>query len=174
MTIYQATEFEGLVVATDSETGESWNVAPATYEWEKYQVWLADGGVLAPAASRGVEDARQSARERINRAADERLRQLSQAYPDGEIASWPQQTTEAESLVKNLDAAAPLLRAIAAARNVPLQDLATRVRAKVAAYAEASGQIIGQRQALEDAIYKVKINAPDAIEAMDGINWPDS
>lgn len=168
---YQATQFDGLVVAIDDTTDDRWMVAPATYEWERYQEWLAAGNVLVP-ADVSVVDIRSRHLAIINVRAAALLAELSGSYPDGEVQSWAQQTREAEALAINLNAAAPLLTAIATARGVPLATLAERVRAKVQAYAVASGQIIGQRQALEDAVHAVDLSAPDAAAQLEAIQWP--
>lgn len=109
----------------------------------------------------------------INLAAAGVLSRLSAAYPDGEVQSWAQQTREAEALVADRQAPAPLLSAIAAARGLAVTELASRVLAKVQAYAVASGQIIGQRQALEDAISAVDLDAPDAADRLAAIQWPE-
>lgn len=107
----------------------------------------------------------------INAAAASALALLSASYPAGEVASWPQQTREADALAMVPDTATPLLSAISAARDVPLADLASRVRDKVQAYAIASGQIIGTRQALEDALNAVDLTAPDAEAQLAAIQW---
>jgi hypothetical protein len=87
------------------------------------------------------------------------------------VQSWAQQTREAEALAIDPNTPAPLLAAIATMRGVPLATLAERVRAKVLAYAVASGQIIGQRQALEDRLMAVDLQAPDAAEQLEAITW---
>ncbi|MEQ6289625.1 hypothetical protein ACFPAG_03250 [Vogesella sp. GCM10023246] len=107
----------------------------------------------------------------INMEAARSLSVLSSAYPAGEVQSWPQQTREAELLAADPQALAPLLTAIAAARGLSVAELASRVQAKVQAYAMASGQIIGRRQALEDALMAVDLQAPDAAEQLEGIKW---
>lgn len=88
----------------------------------------------------------------VNAACDAKLKELAQAYPDGEVQSWPTQVAEAEALKLNATAATPLLSAVAAARGVPLDVLADHVLAKAHSYAAASGAIIGHRQALEDQL----------------------
>lgn len=108
----------------------------------------------------------------FNTHAAKLLAGLSAAYPDGEVQSWAQQTREAEALAADPDASTPLLTSISAIRGVPLTTLAERVRAKVDAYAVASGQIIGQRQALEDALMAIDLQAPDAVEQLAAITWP--
>ncbi|EEG08217.1 hypothetical protein [Pseudogulbenkiania ferrooxidans] len=109
----------------------------------------------------------------INTHAASLLATLSASYPDGEVQSWAQQTREAEALVADPVASTPLLTAIATARGLTVATLAERVRAKVLSYAVASGQIIGQRQALEDALMAVDLAAPDAAEQLAAIQWPE-
>ncbi len=108
----------------------------------------------------------------VNAGAAQALAQLSAAYPDGEVQSWAQQTREAEALAADPQAPAPLLTAIATARGLSVAELASRVLAKVQAYAMASGAVIGQRQALEDAINAVDLAAQDAAEQLAAIQWP--
>jgi hypothetical protein len=107
----------------------------------------------------------------INMQAAAALAALSVAYPEGEVQSWAQQTREAEAVLANHDALVPLLSAIAAARGVTTTELAERVIAKTQAFAAASGAIIGKRQALEDAITAVDVDAPGADEVLAGIRW---
>lgn len=88
----------------------------------------------------------------LNEACDRAVAKLAAGYPDHEIQSWPQQVKEAEALAADPDADAPLLAAIAAARDLPVGELASRVLAKMVAYAHASGAMIGMRQAAEDLL----------------------
>jgi hypothetical protein len=99
-----------------------------------------------------LEAAKKSRLASINMACDKELAQLAETYPSGEISSWPQQVKEAEALTIDPNTATPLLSTIAVARGLTVADLAGRVLAKAAAYSEAAGQIIGKRQALEDAL----------------------
>ncbi|QOD81901.1 hypothetical protein [Chromobacterium haemolyticum] len=108
----------------------------------------------------------------INAAVGRALGELSASYPAGEVSSWSQQTAEADALVANPAAPAPLLTAIATARGLSVTDLAGRVRAKRDAYAQSSGQIIGQRQALEDALGAIDLQAGDAAAKLEAIQWP--
>jgi hypothetical protein len=102
----------------------------------------------------------------INASCDAAVAALAAAYPEREIQSWPQQVKEAEALAADPQAAAPLLTAIAEARSLPVPELAARVLAKMAAYAAASGALIGRRQAAEDLI-----DAAETPEDIAGIAW---
>lgn len=98
----------------------------------------------------------QAKRERLtqgNQAAERYLSILSKSYPQGEVSSWPQQVKEAEDLANNpTTAETPLIDALAVSRNVPRDDLATRILIKTEQYAVASGAIIGTRQRFEDLL----------------------
>ena len=54
----------------------------------------------------------------------------------------------------------------AAERGITVADLAIRVHAKMDAYAQLSGALIGRRQAAED-----QIDAADALEDLEAIAW---
>lgn len=108
----------------------------------------------------------------ISAECQRHLSALAAGYPDGEVSSWPAQVKEAEQIQGGAQAAAPLLSAIAAARGLPLRDLADRVLAKSAAYAAASGAIIGRRQALEDAVAAAQ-SAEDLAAIDITAGWPE-
>lgn len=88
----------------------------------------------------------------LNDACDKAVAALASTYPEREIQSWLQQVKEAEALDADPEASAPLLSAIATARALPVAELASRVLAKMVAYAHASGALIGIRQAAEDML----------------------
>lgn len=153
----------GEIGATDIERTDMTNV------WDGAG-WVVDAALAAQHLL--YLRARQLAS--IKTRATELLASLSASYPDGEVQSWAQQTREAEALAADPQASAPLLTAIAAARGLAVTELASRVLTKVEAYAAASGAIIGQRQALEDAISAVDLAAPDAPEQLAAIQWPET
>lgn len=146
---------------------------------------VANGGLaLLPAGCKQIDDpeavpdtagtftqSRAAKIEEINAAAGRALAVLTASYPAGEVSSWGQQMAEAEALALDPSVPAPLLLAIAEARGIALADLAARVRAKRDAYAVASGKIIGQRQALEDAAMAIDMYAPDAFDKLAAIGW---
>ena len=139
----------------------------AAYRWQG-DGWQLDSELQTQLAAQAAA----SKLAEINAGAGRALAELSAGYPAGEIASWPQQTREAEAIAANPAADAPILSAIAQQRGIPVAELAQRVLAKVAAYGMASGYIIGQRQALEDAIEAVELTAADALQKLEAITWP--
>lgn len=88
----------------------------------------------------------------INAACDAALDAFQTTYPAGEVQSWDQQVAEAQALHADAEASAPLVRAIAAARGLDLAELCVRITANATAWATMAGQVIGQRQALEDQL----------------------
>ena len=107
---------------------------------------------LAPDAAAQLAAAKAERLGAINIGCDLALAAITTNYPSSEISTWPQQVKEAEALVIDPQANAHLLPALAAARGITVSDLAARVMAKAMAFAEVSGQVIGRRQALEDAL----------------------
>ena len=99
-----------------------------------------------------LEAAKAIKLDEINTACNAAVAALASSYPEREVQSWPQQVKEAEAISASPTAQTPLLSAIAAARGLPVAELATRVLAKMTAYAAISGALIGRRQAAEDAI----------------------
>ncbi len=125
------------------------------------------GALDYPAAE---DEALQAAKARklaeINQHCEASLAALAAPYPEGEVKSWPQQVKEAEALALDADTPVPLLDAIAAARGLTVIDLAGRVAAKMQAYAEHSGALIGRRQAAED-----QIEAATTLPELEVITW---
>lgn len=134
---------------------------PTPWHYWSGSDWTVDGAAL-----------RAHALAKITTACEAAIAGLRTSYPESEVLSWSQQSREADALAAAPDAEAPLLSAIAASRGLPVTELATRVRAKVTAYAMASGQIIGQRQALEDQLMAVDLQAADVAEQLAAITWP--
>lgn len=104
--------------------------------------------------------------QQVNAACDAAVFALTATYPQAEIQSWPQQVKEADAFVADDSAQVPLLTMIAAQRGLEVVELVQRVHAKVSAYAQASGYLIGKRQALEDAI-----DAAASIAELEALEW---
>lgn len=100
----------------------------------------------------------------INAECDKVLTSITATYPSSEIGSWPQQVKEAEALAIDPQATCPLLAALAETRGVEIGVLAGRVLEKSAMFSTVSGQIIGKRQALEDALNSA--TTPDEVSVV--------
>jgi hypothetical protein len=77
-----------------------------------------------------------------------RLEALASGYTPQERETWPTQIEEARAILAGVEPRTSLLAGRAAARGVPLADLAQVVMQKEAAFAAASGAIMGARDTL--------------------------
>lgn len=100
----------------------------------------------------------------LNAATDTALAALTGGYPSSELLTFDKQEAEARAYLSDPATPTPLLSALATGRGIPLDELVQRVIAKADAFAVASGQIIGQRQALED-----RLDAAETIEDVQAI-----
>jgi hypothetical protein len=117
----------------------------------------------------------------INTAANVALSVLTIGYPDLEVGTWDQQLTEAKLVAATPALAQPLaegapdpipfLRQLATAREslgaTPADRIvaqAAKILANAAAWAAASGAIVGRRLALEDAVDAA--GSPEAVAAI--------
>jgi hypothetical protein len=107
----------------------------------------------------------------INKGCETALSAIKSGYPDSEVSSWPQQAAEAHLYGANTAAATPLLDSIATARSILKADLVALVLVKVELYSQASGAIIGKRQALEKAVEAIIIDTPENRSALELIAW---
>ena len=109
-----------------------------------------------------LEEARAAKLTEINSACDAILNAAVLTYPETEVLTFDQQTSEAKAYQASGNASdAPLLSALAAGRGIRLDNLVQRVMAKHTAFSALSGYVIGQRQALEDRL--------DACETIDDV-----
>jgi len=152
----------GRLFVSVTEPGQSEEI-PAC---DQSLIELLGEATLEPSGLAMIEVARAAKRVEINAACDTAVAALAAAYPEREIQSWPQQVKEAEALMGDADAPAPLLAAIANTRGLPVSELAGRVLSKMSAYAHASGAFIGLRQALEDAV-----EAAETVEAIAAVTF---
>lgn len=113
-----------------------------------------------------LQGAKRRKLAQINKLCDEQLAILASTYPEGEIKSWPQQVKETEALAADAAAPVPLLEAIASARGLTVEELASRVAVKMQIYAAQSGALIGRRQAAED-----QIDAAKTLAELETVIW---
>lgn len=89
---------------------------------------------------------------KIAEAHDAFLRAQSLEYSDMEKQTWDMQRAEAQGLIADPQAAAPLVRAIAKARGMDVLELAARIQRKAEDWAQLAGHVTGQRLAYQDAL----------------------
>jgi hypothetical protein len=94
---------------------------------------------------------------------------VSDAYPSTERDSWTKQDAEARAWTADHAAVTPFLTALAAARGIPIADLAAKVLGKADAYVVYAAQTIGRRQARQDAIAAAV--AANDLSALQAVVW---
>ena len=110
----------------------------------------------------------------INAVCDAILNAAVSTYPETEVLTFDQQTSEANVYLQTKNPEdAPLLSALALGRGITLDDLVQRVIAKHDAFSILSGHIIGQRQALEDRLDECK-TVEDVEAIVVDIKLPDT
>jgi hypothetical protein len=107
----------------------------------------------------------------IRDGAEAMLTALAAEYAPLERQTWDQQAAEAEALQADADAPAPLVRAIAATRGMPVGELAARILANRTAWVAVSGHVVGQRLAYQDALEATQgLDDAQVADAIQGIN----
>ncbi|ABB40188.1 hypothetical protein Dde_3394 [Oleidesulfovibrio alaskensis G20] len=107
----------------------------------------------------------------IRDGAESMLTALAAEYAPLERQTWNQQAAEAEALQADADAPAPLVRAIAATRGMPVGELAARILANRTAWVAVSGHVVGQRLAYQDALEATQgLDDAQAADTIQGIN----
>ena len=85
-------------------------------------------------------------------------------YSNMERQTWDTQRLEAQALLADPQAAAPLVRAIANARGMDVIEMAQRIQVNTQAWSVLAGHATGQRLAFQDAL-----EACSSIEAVEAI-----
>jgi ABC-type cobalt transport system substrate-binding protein len=107
----------------------------------------------------------------IRNGAESMLTALAAEYAPLERQTWDQQAAEAEALQADADAPAPLVRAIAATRGMPVGELAARILANRRAWVAVSGHVVGQRLAYQDTLEATRgLDDAQAAETIQDIN----
>lgn len=120
-----------------------------SFEYQETDAGIRKVWVYTP----NLEKAKTTKLSEINTACDEILNTAVNTYPETEVLTFDQQTSEAKAYLSSGNASdAPLLSALAAGRGITLDDLVSRVIAKHTAFSVLSGCVIGQRQAFEDRL----------------------
>lgn len=101
---------------------------------------------------KSIAELKQNQRLEINGVFEQSMQQITNGSPSNEVSSWAKQETEARAYAVDSFATTPLIDALSSARGVAKAELVSRIIAKADLFATVSGQLIGKRQALEDAL----------------------
>ena len=121
---------------------------------EQDGIWTLDNGAIIkkPFPAPTLAELKLAKKAEITSKFEQTIQQVTAGYSSTEITSWSKQEQEARAFTAVPLSATPLIDALATARGVPKAALATRIIAKADLLAGISGQLIGKRQGLEDAI----------------------
>lgn len=120
-------------------------------KWDsKKQKWVKD----AEKIKQQFKSNQQGLIIKLKHKADELGDLFLSEYPQIEQASFPTQKEEAKEYLKDKSYPTPVLSGIAKKRNLTLDELVERVIRKSKAFAEVTGIIAGQRQAIMDKLEK--------------------
>lgn len=124
-----------------------------------------DGSIkFNPPAPPSLEEVKADKLKEINAGFESVAAQLVASYPQSELLTFDQQTAEAQAYLADSAAECPMLRPLAEARGLTMDDLCQRVMAKHAVFSTATGFFMGQRQKMEDAL-----EAADTVDAVKAI-----
>lgn len=112
-----------------------------------------------------LDEARATKQLEITTAHDAFLKSQSEEYSEMERQTWDSQRTEADALLADPQAAAPLVRAIAKGRGMDVLEMAQRIQANTQTWSIIAGHATGQRLAYQDAL-----EACATVEEVEAIN----
>lgn len=135
-------------------------------EWLDSRSQPTETELLSTISTNKLKEAKESRYAEVLTAFNEALGQLTSTYPQLERETWSIQEEEARAYVADSTAATPALDALATARGVTKDILATKIVAKADQYRISSLQLIGKKQALEEAI-----NNATTLKELDAIVW---
>lgn len=102
----------------------------------------------------------------INDAYDASIYSLVSTYPDREIATFTKQEEEAVDWLNDPTTPTPFIDGMLVTRDIEKAELVRRILAKAEAFADASGQLTGKRQALEKEVENAK-----TLEELEAVQW---
>ena len=126
----------------------------------------AELAIALPADMPTLVEAKLAQVSKINSSCQQALQAIVSAYPALEVATWPNQYSEAIAFTANSTAPTPTLSAIATASGQTVAALAAYILTKATAYTAASGALVGKRQMLT-----AQINAATTVAQVQGIVW---
>ncbi|MDR3736024.1 MAG: hypothetical protein P4L10_10875 [Acidobacteriaceae bacterium] len=145
-------------------------LTPAQWDARMTGLWAVSNGALVaytpPVIAPTLAEAQATQTAQIIAAAQAALAAIVAAYPDLEVATWPQQYAEAQAYTASSTAPTPMLSAIATASGSTVAVMAQGVMAKASSYQAASGAVIGKRMALTG-----QIAAATTVAAVQAVAW---
>ena len=129
--------------------------------------WAGEWARVTEEASRPLtlEQTRLAKLAEINAAYESVMGYIQSGYPDKEVLSWERQAAQARELKADPNADAAFVRTLAAAKGVPVQEMADRILANAESWEPVAAMLTAQRQLLEEAaLAAVSMAEIDAIQ----------
>ena len=126
-------------------------VQPYVEAWQAEKARL-DAEAAIPPAPVTFAEAKAAKQAEIRDAHNAFLLERGVEYSNMERQTWDTQRLEAQALLADPQVAAPLVRAIANARNMDVLELAQRIQANAQIWSVLAGHATGQRLAFQDAL----------------------
>ena len=134
-------------------------VAPFVALWETETARLkAEQAQREQEANRPptLEEARNAKLIEINTGYSTVMGFIQAGYPQEEVLSWERQATQARELTQNPAAEAAFVRGLAAAKNLPVEEMCRRILANAASWEPIAAMLTGCRQVMEDAAFSAE------------------
>ena len=162
----------------DPATGLVWASTTAAQAWADQQLPQLEAAYAL--ASRPAAPSREELQRRIAERLQEftdrceaEIETVKNTYPATERESWSRQVDQAQQYKAGNTVDVPLLAAIAAARSETIDALADKVLAKAASLETFAGTQIGKRHVCQRVLEAVDLGAPDALEQINAVTWPE-
>lgn len=140
--------------------------------WKMVEGAIAASQTIVTPYINAVDEAALSAQKRsaINAAAQGAVSTITDQYPQFEINTFDAQEREARAWLLDNNTITPTLSIIALGRGIALTDLVGRVIVKADLFRPLVAAIIAQRQALEDQLDAIDLEAADAVAQIAAID----
>lgn len=137
---------------------------------EQDGIWVYESGEVLknPFPAPTLSELKLAKKAEVTLAFNATMSQIVGDTPAHEISSWGKQEAEARAFANAATSLnpTPLIDSLASARGIPKTLLARKIIQKADLFSSYSGQLIGKRQGLEDAI-----DAATSKTALAAITW---
>jgi len=135
---------------------------------QRTELWEDSSGIATWTEIRtALPDMLDARREAIRRAGATAITRIASPYLGPERESWHVQQSEAQALLLNPDAVAPMVRTMALMRGITIEDMVAKIMENVNLFKTAVGYVLGQQQNLLE-----KIDNAQSYDDFNAVAWP--
>lgn len=137
------------------------------YESGSFELWEdVNGAATVAELDEKLPDFRPYRERQIRARGAERLGKIASPYSPEERETWPYQREECQTFYRDPSALTPFCDSIAEQRGIPRDIFLAKVKENMDLFSAASAYILGQQQALIDAVYRAQ-----TIDDILSIDW---